>query len=286
MEQTSRFTLDQYEKSDLALFTRQSDEMQFDKSEWGKNKQWNCSINEDSFVLSDDESKLLSSKSSERLGLSEKFTPRFKFLQFERFMLLDDWNINLDGKFKENIEISDEANVALSRKTNEGRISVIDQDERAPNTILYDLEVLNKTEDDFSEFSSSVVPLNYNQIRPLYAGDYEYKNAIVGFQVSLNPSSGRYGVSGCKLHVDIQDVVAKGRTKVDSSGSQIIEFSALNPPKKFLTIPQVLYGKVEAEEDYNVEITEITRQGFKIGLKSKSTGSYINGTIDWLADGY
>lgn len=152
--------------------------------------------------------------------------------------------------------------------------------------VLYDLELSKETKDDFLEFTSNVTPLNYNPIRPLYAGDYEYKNAIVGFQVVLNPNSGRYGVNGCKLHIDVQDVVAKGRTRVDSSGSQIIRFDSLNPPKTFLTIPQVLYGKVEAEEDYDVEITEITRQGFKIGLKSKATGSYINGTIDWLADGY
>ena len=41
-----------------------------------------------------------------------------------------------------------------------------------------------------------------------------------------------------------------------------------------------------AEEAAIADVREISKESFKVGLKSLASGEYVNGEINWLADGY
>lgn len=288
--QTTSLTRDSYVRDDLVAFTRTSPEMKYARAEWGKNKKITCKIIEDDQTLgfSEDYSRTCARSVSEQFLFGEEALRRPRRVATENLSFSE---LSQDREIRNTCDealIFSESPTRKPIRSEREKFGVIDQDENLPNTVLYDLELLSTPADTgvFETYVSQNQPLNYYPVRPLYAGEYQYKNAVVGFQLNLTPNQGRYGVLGSTLHIDVEDVVAKGRSKVEASGATTVRFAELTPPKSFLTIPQVLTGKVEASEDYDVAVTEISRLGFKVALKSKATGDYIEGTIDWLADGY
>ena len=275
-----------YKREDLVPFTKASSEMKYARAHWGKDKTIKCTDFESASV-SDSFYRKAVRTTSERFSTKESYTLKPTRLQVDSFTVSDDYSRRVNVLSGDTFLLTDSAWL-LPKVISSEKFGVIDQDERLPNTVLYDLEIDNGEvlDSDKTEYFNSGTPLNYSDIRPLYAGEYEYKNAIVGIQLSITPSEGRFGIIGSTLNIDIEDTVAKGQVTVGTNGSTLVKFAECNPPKHFYTIPQVLTSLVEASEPCSIEITEITRLSFKVALKSNSSGLYVDGTINWLADGY
>lgn len=169
------------------------------------------------------------------------------------------------------------------------------QDNIIADLTLFDFEIINRpllskpsydteeSEDNFEDFAKNNAPLGYSELRPFYPGEYEYKDAVVGFTLSIPPTNGRFGVIGSKVYADVEDVVEKGTTEVNGDGLTEITFT-----KRFYTIPHIQAVVVWAQGNIatNVEVKEITRTGFKVGIRSLETTQLVAGEVSWLADGY
>lgn len=274
--------LERYMRPDLVAFTRTSPEMHYDRSLWGK-------------------SKVVKRISFDDIFLTEDFTNRTKRTVFESIVVKDGIARGVDRVHEELIAVNDdfERNVireqeeiltitdSYARKPTRNhteRFFIFDQEERKPNTVIYDIEFSDKplTEEDFDRYHEDSSPLGYSEVRPLIPGEYEYQDAIVGVQVRLADAQGRYGILGNKLVLDVEDVVQKGRVVLGGGSPTKVLFT-----KKFYTIPHVLTSLVESSKVGVVEVTEVDREGFLVGIKSMDGGGgYIDGTIDYLADGY
>lgn len=276
-----------YNREDLVSFTRTSFEMNYDRMFWGKDKQTVCSDKEGLLSFSDEVLESVKVLSKEKISTKEGYVSLPKRTARESFGFGETYRRNIVDSQIEVFDLNDSAWLRPTVLVKDD-FAVIDQDERLPNTVLYDLEIDNGDvlKEDLEKYMSAGTPLNYSEVRPLYAGEYEYKNAVVGIQFSITPAEGRFGIIGSTLNIDIEDTVAKGQAFVSADSGAEIKFVECDPPKRFYTIPQVLTSLVEAREPCSVEITEITRLGFKVALKSNSTGLYVDGTINWLADGY
>ena len=193
-------------------------------------------------------------------------------------------NVHITSTDGDSFQITERAIFKVAKKVREDFV-VSDGDEKTYGITLFDLE-LDKTaleEDDWRRYANNKSPLKYSEIRPLIPGEYEYQNAIVGVQMAIPPVEGRFGIDGSTLHIDVPDAVEKGTVNVTSAGVTTIKFS-----KRFYVTPKILSNVVSSNDGTAaIEITEISREGFKIGLKSLTNpGIYVNGTIDWLAEGY
>lgn len=193
-------------------------------------------------------------------------------------------NVHITSTDGDSFQITERAIFKVSKKVREDFV-VSDGDEKTYGVTLFDLELDRSAldEDDWRRYANNKSPLNYSELRPLIPGEYEYQNAIVGVQMSIPPTEGRFGIDGSILHIDVPDVVEKGTVNVTSSGPSTVLLA-----KRFYNIPKILSSLVSANDGTAaIEITEISREGFKIGLKSLTNpGIYVNGTIDWLAEGY
>ena len=157
--------------------------------------------------------------------------------------------------------------------------------EREPVTILSDVEISYQPEydDEFKSYTERKSPLGYSSIRPLYPGDYEYQDAIVGIQVDLTPPvSGRFGVAGATLHIDVEDVVDKGQEIFDEnrpySGRTRVWFS-----KKFYTRPNVFTEVRNANPPCRVNILAVDTRG--IGSDSSHQYGYFDFELLNFTDG-
>lgn len=181
------------------------------------------------------------------------------------------------------ISVGETSTRKIKRTINEGFVEFSDGDEDSGALILYDVELENYTvgEEGVSDYLNSDTPLNYSPLRPLIPGEYEYKNAIVGVQMSLPPVEGRFGIIGSTLHIDVPDTIEKGTLRL-GEGTSTVKLK-----KKFYKETKVLCSLVEASEPCNIVVTESGLDSFTVGLLSLTNSSvYVNGTIDWLVDGY
>lgn len=275
--------LERYVRPDLAAFTRTSPEMHYDRSQWGKNKGVKRTSFED-ITLTEDVNLSTKRSVSESIVIKDNVNMGVTRLHEERISLSDDYARGLKNTTVEDAIKLFEDEVRKPKRTHEERIFIFDQDERQPNTVIYDIEFSNTplSEEDFDKYHESSSPLGYSEIRPLIPGEYEYKDAIVGVQVKLADSQGRFGILGSKLVLDVEDVVQKGRVTLSGGKSERIKFD-----KKFYTIPHILTSFVESSRVGVIEVSEVDREGFTVGIKEMDgSGGYIDGTIDYLADGY
>ena len=157
--------------------------------------------------------------------------------------------------------------------------------EREPVTVLSDVEISYQPEyeDEFKSYTERKSPLGYSTLRPLYPGDYEYQDAIVGIQVNLTPPvSGRFGVAGATLHIDVEDVVDKGQEIFDEnrpySGRTRVWFS-----KKFYTRPNVFTEVRNANPPCRVNILAVDTRG--IGSDSSHQYGYFDFELLNFTDG-
>ena len=256
----------------------------------------------DSFSFSDDYARsVIDTKKEEVLTFSDDYLKEVLHIlsdtiiirdNFERdivrthsdgFTITDDYARDITDTKNETVTLSDDY-TKCPTKYQRDLFFIFDEDERNPNSILYDLEISENplSETDFDSFCEHTTPPNFNNIRPLIAGEYEYQNAIVGVQVRVPLIQGRFGIIGSKLVLDVEDVVQKGRVKVDNTGKMFVKFN-----KIFYTIPHVIAALVDAETVGAVEVNDVSREGFYIGIKDvQGSGAYIEGTVDYLADGY
>lgn len=193
-------------------------------------------------------------------------------------------NVRIVCTDTESFQLTENATYKTSKNVREDFV-VSDGDEKTYGVTLFDLE-LDKSaaeESDWRRYINEKSPLNYSELRPLIPGEYEYQNAVVGVQMSIPPVDGRFGIEGSTLHIDVPDAVEKGTVNVTSSGVSTVNFN-----KRFYVIPKILTSLVSANDGTAaIEVTEISKTSFKVGLKSLTNpGNYVNGTIDWLAEGY
>lgn len=185
----------------------------------------------------------------------------------------------------EKLKIKDSYNRIMIMREVELPISVVDSDERRGNSVLYDFELFNgegsRNQISFDEYSKNYHPIGYSDLQPLIPGEYEYKDAYVGIKLSLPPTNGRFGIIDGVLNVDVEDTVVRGSITIENGEVVNYKFD-----KKYYTVPQIQYRIVYADEDCQVELSEITKDGFKIALKKVGKNEYTNGMIDFLAIGY
>jgi hypothetical protein len=256
--------------------------MQFPRVLWGEDKRVKVTCYDDADFSDDYDNKIRKIK-KEAIKFHEVPEVLIHKKYDEKVEFGDDYARKTKVVHQESIDFNDSPNVVLKRIFGEN-FSVFDSDERLPNTVIYDLEFDNTslTVSDFNEYCVKKTPLNYSSIQPLIPGEYEYKNAIVGVQMNIPPTQGRFGIIGSTLHIDVEDTVEKGTVKVTSSGPSTVRLN-----KKFYTIPHVLTSLVDSEGVGVIEVSEVDKESFVIGLKSLTNANeYVSGTIDWLVDGY
>lgn len=215
---------------------------------------------------------------SETISISEEFIAR-PSLDYHRFLSIYDTYVESD-------------NGETTQSTNA---------EREPLTILSDVELsfTPEYEDEFQKYANHKAPIGYSNLRPLYPGDYEYQDAIVGIQVDLKPPvSGRFGVAGATLHIDVQDVVDKGTEIFDENrpyqGRTRVWFT-----KKFYSRPNVFTEVRNANPPCRVNVLAVDTRGigsdsshaygyFDFELLNFTDGTDWSGdvTIAWNAIGY
>jgi len=167
-------------------------------------------------------------------------------------------------------------------KTGEAEV-VIDQVELSGSACLFDFEAKDGvwSESDFNDWTENDSPVNYNELRPFIPGEYEYTDAYIGFRLTIPPTSGRYGVAHSTVYIDVEDTVEKGTTEALGGALTEVSFS-----KRFYTSPHIMTSLNYSQEQCYIEVSQVSRDGFKFGLKSTVSGQYLAGEINWLADGY
>lgn len=273
---------ERYTRPDLVEFTRDSWQMKYDRSLWGKNKSVKR-ISFDELELTEDSVRKPTRRIDETIILRDSTSRSVNRRQAEVIEIVDIPTRKPNRLHEETIELSDDFTRKPNRRMEE-RLFIFDQDERQPNTVMYDVEFSETplTDEDFEQYFKHSSPINYTEVRPLIPGEYEYKDAIVGVQIKVGETQGRYGIEGCKLVIDVEDVVVKGRVKLNGGTPERVKFD-----KKFYTIPHVLTSFVESSKVGVIEVSEVDREGFTVGIKPiDGTGGYLEGTIDYLADGY
>lgn len=271
-----------YCREDLENFTIDSYEMQFPRALWGEDKRVRVTTY-DNVDFEDDYDNEIRKIKKEAIKFREKIDVQIQKKYGEKFEIKDVYSRLLNVVHHQEIKINDSYFRELVKLKSEN-FSLFDEDERQANSVIYDIEFDNTplTEADFSDYYTKTTPLNYSTLQPLIPGEYEYQNAIVGVQMRIPPTQGRFGIIGSKLHVDVEDTVEKGNVVLTSSGPTTVRLN-----KKFYTIPHVLTSLVDSEGVGIIEVSEVGKDYFVIGLKSLTNPSeYVNGSVDWLVDGY
>lgn len=232
---------------------------------------------------------LLNTK-NDSFSLSENNKVKLKKIINENtFKILDKSTQGVKVKVFDVLRIKENYNRILHRKETEFPMYVVDSDERRGASVLYDFELFNSDgfayQSDFDTYSNNYTPIGYSELQPLIPGEYEYKDAYVGVKLSLPPTNGRFGIIDGRLNVDVEDTVVRDSVEInvteENEGIIIYKFD-----KKYYTVPQIQYRIVYADADCQVDLKEITKDGFKMGLKKIGTNEYVNGMVDFLAIGY
>jgi hypothetical protein len=271
-----------YRREDLENFTIDSYEMQFPRALWGEDKRVRVTTY-DNVDFEDDYDNEIRKIKKEAIKFREKIDVQIQKKYGEKFEIKDFYSRLLNVVHQQEIKINDSYFRELVKLKSEN-FSLFDEDERQANSVIYDIEFDNTplNEADFSDYYTKTTPLNYSTLQPLIPGEYEYQNAIVGVQMRIPPTQGRFGIIGSKLHVDVEDTVEKGNVVLTSAGPTTVRLN-----KKFYTVPHVLTSLVDSEGVGIIEVSEVGKDYFVIGLKSLTNpNEYVNGSVDWLVDGY
>ena len=271
-----------YRREDLENFTIDSYEMQFPRALWGEDKRVRVTTY-DNVDFEDDYDNEIRKIKKEAIKFREKINVQVQKKYGDKFEIKDVYFRNVTVVRFGEVKFNDQGVRKPKRFVGEN-FSLFDEDERQPNSVIYDIEFDNTplNEANFSEYYTKTTPLNYSTLQPLIPGEYEYQNAIVGVQMRIPPTQGRFGIIGSKLHVDVEDTVEKGNVVLTSAGPTTVRLN-----KKFYTVPHVLTSLVDSEGVGVIEVSEVGKDYFTIGLKSLTNPSeYVNGSVDWLVDGY
>lgn len=193
----------------------------------------------------------------------------------------------LDIEVIEELEINSKYYLTFSILFTE-KLFINDFNFEEPNLVLNDLQINDSliSSEDFTNLSKNISPLGYEESRPLYPGEYTYKEAIVGIQMRANLTEARLGFYGAKLNVDVQDVVDRG--SIDVLSIDISSPTRVNFSKKFYVPPkEIMFNVISSEEPAWVDVQAKTDEYFDIVLRAMSDRSkLVTGTVTWLATGY
>lgn len=193
----------------------------------------------------------------------------------------------LDIIVSEDIQITSKYYLTFSILFTE-KLFINDFNFEEPNIVLNDLEISETPigKEDFTNLSENISPLGYEESRPLFPGEYTYKEAIVGIQMRASLTEARLGFFGAKLNVDVQDVVDRGKVEVltvDINNPLRVKFT-----KKFYVPPEeIMFNVISMDEPCWVDVLSKTDEYFDIVLRANSDRSkLVTGTVSWLATGY
>ena len=192
----------------------------------------------------------------------------------------------LNLRVQESFQISDSLHFRWSLKYRE-KFFINDFKFEPSHIVLNDLNFVEEIYDetDLKNLASNISPLGYEPTRPLFPGEYTYKDAIVGIQMQSNLTGNKLGIYQAKLNVDVEDVVDRGTadiTSIDESNPTRIKYN-----KNYYTVPEELMFHVTgAEEPAYVKVISKTDEYFEVVLVSVNTGNLVTGTISWVATGY
>jgi len=267
----------------ITAVTEKETETSFSLTYSSKESSVNKDASERLLKFSDYRNSIASKIYNESLSISDSYNQVAISKEKETLQLTDDLPARrINTLIKESkIYLLDEGRFIAT--DDQGEQTIGEQTEVGGGIVLFDFEI-NSTplsESNFENWIEENSPINYNELRPFIPGEYEYKDAYVGFKLSIPPTEGRFGVYGSTVYIDVEDTVEKGFAEATSNGLTRVTFS-----KRFYTSPHIMSSLVYATENCYVEIPTVTKEYFEFGLKSISTGLYLNGEISWLADGY
>lgn len=230
-----------------------------------------------------------------------------RMINSENLSLSDEYNRGIISTGTESITLTDESKRKVLRKNKEdtsylldecryvqydestGTSTTIETVELSGAISLFDFELKNGTwsQSDFNTWCDDNCPVNYNELRPFIPGEYEYKDAYVGFRLSMPPMSGRYGVANSTVYIDVEDTVEKGNAEITAAEiANNVTTKKVYFSKRFYTSPHIMTSLLYTTENSYVYIKEITTEYFEFGFKSVATQQFVAGEINWLADGY
>lgn len=184
----------------------------------------------------------------------------------------------------ESFEISEELTKTFVKNITE-TIVVADTLLRNANAILFDLvlrdDVLDLTE--LAEISDSP-PVGYTPFKVFYPGDYQGQKFMVGTRIKSADTTGRAGILGLQLNVDVVDVTDRGSAEIEVGEE---ETGVYVPFEKTFTVPPDVYPVwAEGSSAAVPEILEVTTAGFTFILRDINTPSVkVTGSITWAAIG-
>lgn len=237
----------------------------------------------ESFAFEDWESKVVEKKVKD-LGIKVRdfYEKSVDKIVSESFITISDsYSRIVDKLCNEEIIVSEVPLRYIDKRVVESKFFLFDNDEKQGDTVLFDFEAGDYGDFDFDDWVANNCPVNYEEVRPFIPGEYEYQDAYVGFRLTIPPLNGRFSVVDSTVYVDVEDTVEKGKSEVKAGELTEIKFS-----KRFYTSPQIMASILYAEEAAIADVREISKESFKVGLKSLASGEYVNGEINWLADGY
>lgn len=187
---------------------------------------------------------------------------------------------------KETFELKDDIGFDFNFKFRE-KFFINDFKFEASHIVLNDVNFVDEIYDntDLKNLSSNISPLGYEATRPLFPGEYTYKDAIVGIQMTSSLTGNKIGFYQAKLNVDVEDVVARGTaniTSIDESNPTRILYNK----KYYLPPEELMFHVTAAEEPASVKVISKTDEYFEVVLVGISSGNLVTGTISWVSTGY
>lgn len=187
---------------------------------------------------------------------------------------------------KETFELKDDIRFDFNFKFRE-KFFINDFKFEASHIVLNDINFVDEIYDstDLKNLSSNISPLGYEATRPLFPGEYTYKDAIVGIQMTSSLTGNKIGFYQAKLNVDVEDVVARGTadiTSIDESNPTRILYNK----KYYLPPEELMFHVTAAEEPASVKVISKTDEYFEVVLVGISSGNLVTGTISWVSTGY
>lgn len=169
-------------------------------------------------------------------------------------------------------------------------LSFIDAKLSNQGTVFNDFELstdqLSST--DFKELSRNGTPIGYENIRPLYPGEYTYEKAIVGLRMRQFNKESTLGFYKAILNVDVEDTICRGTVLAADISTDISHPTRVDYPKWYYNTPEeLMFTIMNFSEPCHVKVIDKTDKYFTFVLESDTTaGRYVTGDVNWLSVGY
>ena len=188
---------------------------------------------------------------------------------------------------KRTLNLNTETESCLDRFTKE-YLSLIDAAFNNEKVVMNDVEFLDGglSLDEIREMAKKGTPIEYEDARPLVAGEYTYQKAIVGIRMRTYNLNTKLGFYKAKLSIDVEDIVDRGTVEVTSTDPA--NPTKVSYHKLYYNVPEeIMFNITEFTEPCTVEVLTKTEKEFTFMLKSTvNKDTYVTGKVSWLATGY